>query len=461
MTKFETRTSLYKHQVDACNKLYRFKVGGLFMEMGTGKTRTALELIFQKQKNIDKIIYFCPVSLKFTVQKEIIKHTNLTKDDIYIFDQKTSIRKIPKNKAFYIIGIESVSHSKRMKLCAYSLITERTFIVLDESTYIKTHNATRTEFITTISEKAKYRIIMTGTPLTQGVIDLFAQMKFLSVKILGYRSFYSFAANHIEYSEKYPGMILSTHNTGLLASKINPFVYQVTKAECLDLPVKIYKKFYYCMTCEQRLKYEDIKFQMLMKIDEDDFTSYLIFQLFTELQKCLSGIFTAHDRIKILLAIISGIPIEKKIIIWAKYIFDIESIKDALGNNYAEYTGKLSEKGKEEQIKLFKTEKRFFVATPSSGGHGLTLNEASFVIFYNNSFKYSERMQAEDRCHRIGQTEKVTYIDICCCNSLDEKILTALSNKESIVNAFKEKINAVKNDKKIDKNKFKELIKEI
>ena len=89
----------------------------------------------------------------------------------------------------------------------------------------------------------------------------------------------------------------------------------------------------------------------------------------------------------------------------------------------------------------------------------MTLNEASFVIFYNNTFKYSERIQAEDRCHRIGQEEKVTYVDICCRGSLDEKILSALRDKKSVVEAFKEKIDKIKKDKKISKEKLKELIK--
>ena len=464
MKRFNATTPLYQHQIDACNKLYRFKVGALFMEMGTGKTRTALELIKRKQSHVDKVVYFCPVSLKYTVQSEIIKHTDLSASDVYLFDSKTTMKTMSEKKAFYVIGFESMSSSKRMKLCAYNLITENTMVILDESTYIKTHNSKRTTFITFAAEKAKYRLVLTGTPLTQGVIDLFAQMKFLSPKILGYRSFYSFAANHLEYSEKFRGMIIGAHNTGLLASKINPFVYQVTKKECLDLPAKVYESYSYSMTLEQRGLYEQIKEEMLLKISEEEyedyFPSHLIFQLYTELQKCLSGLFCKHDRTELLKGIVADIAADKKVIVWAKYIHDIDEITNALGKeNCAEYTGRLSEKERRLQVQEFKGKKRFFIATPSSGGHGLTLNEASFVIFYNNTFKYSERIQAEDRCHRIGQEEKVTYVDICCRGSLDEKILSALRDKKSVVEAFKEKIDKIKKDKKISKEKLKELIK--
>lgn len=463
MKMFNTATSLLGHQKDACEKLYRFKVGALFMEMGTGKTRTALELIHRKQKHIDKVVYLCPVNLKDTVEQEILKHTDLTVDDIYLFNSKTSFSTIPAGKCFYIAGIESMSTSRRMKLCLYNLITEKTMVLLDESTYIKTHNSKRTTFITFSAEKAKYRLILTGTPLTQGVIDLFAQMKFLSPKILGYRSFHTFAANHLEYSEKYPGMIINTHNTVSLAAKINPFVYQVTKKECLELPDKHYESYHYSMTMEQRRIYEQIKEDVLSELDEPGndagFCSYIIFKLFTELQKCLSGLFCPHGRIDLLKSIADEIPADKKVIIWAKYLFDIESIKQALGAECVEFTGNIPEHERKNQIKLFKESKRFFVATPSSGGHGLTLTEASFVIFYNNSFKYSERLQAEDRCHRIGQTEKVTYIDMSCRNSIDERILDALRNKKSIADEFREKVEQIKKDKKISKEKFRELIK--
>jgi len=107
-------------------------------------------------------------------------------------------------------------------------------VICDESSYIKGHSAIRTNRITYISSRAKYRLALTGTPISQGVEDLFAQMRFLSPKILGYRSFYSFAANHLEYSDKYPGMVVRAHNLEYIAAKIQPYVYQVTKEECLD-----------------------------------------------------------------------------------------------------------------------------------------------------------------------------------------------------------------------------------
>lgn len=467
------RTELMPHQIAAVEKVLPSRIGGLFMEMGTGKSRTSIELAHRRLRKIDKIVWFCPVSLKETVRQEIRKHTDC--DQVYVFNGKTTEFNLPP-VLWYVVGIESMSSSNRVVLAVNHLITEKTFVILDESSYIKGHNAMRTERLTFICSRARYRLILTGTPLSQGIVDLFSQMKFLSPKILGYSSFYSFAANHLEYSEKYPGMIVRAHNVPYIAAKIQPYVYQVTKNECLDLPSKLYTTRYFSRTDEQRHYYELAKDEIINDLADDDIDSIVIFRLFSTLQQIVSGFWNRrigkgkdkkykfitmeHDRIETLMDTIAEIPAGEKVIIWAKFKYDIEQIKQALEKEFgpesvALFYGDLNEKKRGEQVNLFRKQARFFVATQSCGGHGLTLNEAAYVIFYNNGFKYSERLQAEDRCHRIGQERKVTYIDLECAYSIDERISEALSKKGNVVSAFKAEVDKVK-DKKA---KVKELIK--
>lgn len=446
------------------------RIGALFMEMGTGKTRTAIEMICRRQERISNVVWFCPVSLKETIRHEILKHTDTSPEQIHAFAQKTNERNVP--PVFWqIVGIESMSASRRIILTVNALVNEGSMVIVDESSYIKGHRSARTNWITRIAERARYRLILTGTPLSQGVVDLFSQMRFLSPKILGYRSFYSFANNHLEYSDKYPGLIVRSHNTAYLAAKIKPYVYQVTKAECLDLPSKLYHPLYFSMTSAQRAAYETAKEEILLQIDDDKFDSFTIFRLFTALQQIACGFWNhtdgltgkeefSHYRIDTLLEAIHQIPAEEKVIIWAKYQQDIEEIGKALATEYGEdcaalFYGAIGEKHRPAQVERFRNGSRFFLATQSCGGHGLTLNESHHVIFYNNAFKYSERLQAEDRCHRIGQTKPVTYIDIICSNSIDERIDKALAIKGNIVESFKAEIERVKNNK----NRMTELIK--
>jgi len=455
------------HQRDAVAKVLPSRVGALFMDMGTGKTRTSIELANLRAGKIDKVVWFAPVSLKLSVAEEIRKHTDC--QDICVFNDKTNQRNLP-DVRWYVVGIESMSSSNRVVSTVNSLITEDTMVILDESSYIKGHNSKRTERLTFICSRAKYRLILTGTPLSQGVVDLFAQMRFLSPKILGYNSFYSFAANHLEYSDKFPGKIVRAHNTEWLAAKINPYTYQVRKQDCIDLPPKWYSTRWCYLTMQQSYAYQNIKYEFLDSIDPDDWTSYTLFKLFSSLQQVVSGYYRErtgkdawkmheydNNRPDLLAEIISEIPTDEQAIIWAKYMYDIEQIERVLGDNpYVLYTGRQNERQKEAAKQAFKAGgARFFIATPSSGGHGLTLNEASSVIFYDNSFKYAERIQAEDRCHRIGQDKTVHYIDIVCGDTIDERIMDAISSKEDTLHSFQREIDAAQGDK----DKLKDLIR--
>lgn len=468
MQTFATKTDLMAHQREAVTKVLPSRVGALFMDMGTGKSRTSIELANLRHSKIDKVVWFAPVSLKLSVAEEIRKHTDCA--DICVFDAKTNSHNLPRCR-WYVVGIESMSSSTRVVAAVNQLVTERTMVILDESSYIKGHNSKRTERLTFICAKARYRLILTGTPLSQGVVDLFAQMRFLSPKILGYNSFYSFAANHLEYSEKYPGKIVQAHNTEWLAAKINPYTYQVRKEDCVDLPPKHYSTRWCYLTMEQSYAYQQIKYEFLESVDPDDWDSYKLFQLFSHLQQVISGYYRErkkkewimheyqNDRPDLLAEIISEIPTDEQVIIWAKYMYDINQICRVLDDDsYVLYTGKQNEKQREAAKQKFKAgNARFFVATPSSGGHGLTLNEASTVIFYDNSFKYAERIQAEDRCHRIGQEKKVHYIDIVCADTIDERIMSAISSKEDTLHSFQREIDAVKDDK----DKMKEFVRRL
>lgn len=466
------RTELMPHQIDAVNKVLPTRIGALFMEMGTGKSRTAIDLVSRRLDKIDHVIWFCPVSLKETVRQEFLKHTDCAPAEIHVFNSRTNDRNIPCVR-WYVVGIESMSSSARVVHAVNKLVTARTMVILDESSYIKGHNATRTQRLTHICQRAMYRLILTGTPLSQGAVDLFAQMRFLSPKILGYGSFYSFAANHLEYSERFPGMIIRAHNVPYLAAKIQPYVYQVTKKECLSLPSKLYTTRYFHMTEEQRSHYEWAKDEILSEITEDDIDSVAIFRLFGVLQQIVCGYWNRrvkrgkfkkigfkNHRIETLLGAVADIPSSEKVIIWCKYKHDIEQINQVLTDVFGDesvalFYGDLSEQKRADQVSRFRDSARFFLATQSCGGHGLTLNESHYVIYYNNAFKYSERLQSEDRCHRIGQAHKVTYIDIHCTDSIDDLIAAALANKGNAVEAFKAEIEKVKGNKV----RLKELIK--
>ncbi len=461
-------TPMMAHQERASDKLSPVRIGALFMDMGTGKSRTAIELVFRRQHRISQVIWYCPVSLKETIRREILKHTDCTMDDIHVFDARTSQEQMP-DAFWYIVGIESMSASDRVILAAHDLTRADSFVIVDESQYIKGHRASRTNWITDISARARYRLVLSGTPVSQGIEDLYSQMRFLSPKILGYTSWYKFVHRHVKYSDRFTGMIVSRHNEAFIAARIQPYVYQVTRAECLDLPGKYFQgTHYFKMTEAQEEHYEQAKEELIVEIEQEEYSSCSIFKLFTALQQIASGYrrwteegvahFVAfpHRRLDSLAYVIMGIPQGEPVVIWAKFHFDIQGIVRELEALHgqgcvAQYHGKLTPKARTRELDRFASgAARFFVATPSSGGHGLNeLISAAWVIFYTNGFKYSERIQAEDRNDRLGQTRRVTYIDISCSCGIDDRILNALANKGDSVAAFRQELEMVKDKKQL------------
>ena len=132
--------------------------------------------------------------------------------------------------------------------------------------------------------------------------------------------------------------------------------------------------------------------------------------------------------------------IDGKVIIWAVYRYDIQQIEKALSKKYGpdsvrSFYGDTDANDRQDIVTAFqdpKSDLRFFVGNPRTGGFGLTLTASHTVVYYSNSYDLEIRMQSEDRAHRIGQKEKVTYIDFIAEKTVDEKIIKSLRNKINI-----------------------------
>ena len=441
-------TELYEHQKRAVEKLKKIKVSAMYMEMGTGKTRTALELINQRldKGKISHVLWLCPCSVKKNLKEDIIKHTGEFNENI-----------------FTICGIETLSSSIKANLKLISLVENKDcYLIVDESNLVKNPSAKRTQNILRLSEKCKYKLILNGTPISKTEADLYSQWYILDWRILGYKSYWSFAANHLEYDENIKGKIRRCLNTDYLVEKIAPYSYQIKKDECLDLPEKTYKNEYYFLDNNQYKHYEEIADKLLFEVDELE--PHTIYRLFTGLQNVISGFKVTVDkklkkenfyddpldnpRIWKLLDIIKDIA-DYKIIIFCKYTQEIEDIVNILNKEYSEgiavaLNGTLSQKKREQNIDKFKDKARFLVANKTCAAYGLNLQFCSYIIYYSNDWDYATRSQSEDRVHRIGQNKNVHIIDICASETLDEKILRCLKRKENLVDSFKYEIDKAK-----------------
>lgn len=458
----EFKTPLLPHQQAAYDKLKSLKIGALYMDMGTGKTRTMLELVKQKYdaNKIDVVIWLCPCSVIQNLKDDIRYHLGYLPG------------------WFIIKGTESVSGSAKLFLRLLKASQSyKCLLVVDESNMVKNPFAMRTRRITEISSHCKYRYILNGTPVSRNEADLFAQWYILDKRVLGYDSYWSFAANHLVYREikdqwgnkRKTDQVVNVLNVDYLTEKIAPYSFQIKKEECLKLPKKQYFRYQFWLSKEQRDHYADV-FDMYMA-QVDDFKSETIYKLFTACQHVTSGrmvltgpekrmetkdIFESpldNPRIDALSDVIDDyLESDEQCIIFAKYQREIEEISFLLsqrGFRYTEFTGRLNRTKRIQNLESFRNgECQFLLANKMCGAYGLNLQFCHNVIFYSNDFDFATRQQAEDRVHRLGQTQTVKIIDIVARGTIDEFISENLDKKEGMVKSFKRWIKMYQEEEK-------------
>ena len=402
------------------------------MDMGLGKTRTAIELIKNRydRGKINHVLWLCPCSVKTNLKRDILKHS----------------RGLLENTT--IMGIESISMSDRAYLKALDVMAKnKAYIIVDESSLVKNWDAKRTQRIIELSKLAEYKLILNGTPVTRNEADLYSQWYILDSRIFGYRTYWSFAANHLEY-DKY-GRIRRVLNVDYLTNKIAPYSYQLKKSEIeTKLPKKNYYDYYFELTEWQYHHYENVKDSLLADVDE--FEPSTIYRLLTALQLITSGRMITktggrlehkpffknpkdNPRIEALLNNIDGS--DEKYIIWTKYTFEIEEISQVLkemGKDVAIFNGDIPLKKRDKELDKFIGDSQFLIANKSCGGYGLNLQFCNNMIYYSNDFDWGTRAQSEDRVHRIGQDKPVYITDIIADSKIDEMIIRNLSRKESL-----------------------------
>lgn len=443
------KNELLPHQIAAVEKLIKLKVGALFMEQGTGKTITTLEItrIRLESKKINSVIWLCPCSAKGNIKREIIKNCP-----------------VEMLGCFTICGIETLSSSIRALSYLLNLSKEnKCFLVVDESLLIKNPRAYRTENIIKIGENCKYKIILNGTPVSRNEADLFSQFYLLDWRILGYKSYWSFSANHLEFDEY--GKLKNVLNTDVLAKKIAPYTYQVKKEECIKLPIKKYLTYNFYLTDKQDEEYMRIAEILMEQLDE--WRSETVYRLFSGLQAVISGkrlIFNENathfqtveifedpyhnPRIETLLNYLT----EEKTIIFCRYESEIQQLCNILPDS-VRFDGTVSIKSREKALKEFMKKKKYLIANRNCAGYSLNLQFCHKIIYMSNDWDLGTRLQSEDRVHRLGQENDVEIIDICAYNTIDEKILDCLRRKENLLDSIKREIERSKN-----KN-FKETLK--
>ena len=470
MEEYKFKTTPYAHQREAFVLSAEKKVYALLMDMGTGKTKVCLDTIghlFEKQE-IDFSIIVAPKGVIANWLGEIETHLPERIEREVVLWKPALTKKFretlkelstpsPGKMKFLLMNVESFSSKKGVGVAEYFIKNFKVFMAVDESTTIKNRQAKRTKSISKLGLGARYRRILTGSPVTRSPLDLYSQMNFLDEDILGFNSFYAFQGRFAVIQRRTMGAHSFNHIVGFrrldeLTEALDKHSFRVRKDDCLDLPDKVYMRREVELTKEQKKAYEQMKNFALAQLQSGELstTQNVLTQLLRLQQICCGNLTDdagvihplPSNRIDALLDICD--EIQGKALIWATWTRDIRSIAEALRDRFsvqavATLHGETPDSERQKVVESFQdrqSELRFIVGHPKTGGYGLTLTAATTVIYYSNSYDLELRIQSEDRAHRIGQTNKVTYIDLISPKTVDEKIVRALRNKINIADTI-------------------------
>ena len=379
------------NQQQAIDKLDKLKVGALFMRPGTGKTRVSLALV--NSSDCDYCLFIVPFSTKGNLANEI---------------NKWGI-----NCQYDIVGVESLSNSDRIYLETLDKLnhSSKAFIVVDESLKIKNTTARRTKRVLKFANYATYRLVLNGTPVSKNLLDLWPQMEFLSPKILKMNQdqFKDTFCHYIQYRKykpdgklgKWKEFIKNYENLEYLYSLIKPYVFDS------DLQLNSNKQYVnidYSIVAD-REEYMGLRGNLIASLEYGDADSFI------KATQAMQHVYCAEPN---KLRIIDKL-IDEKTIIFTKFIRSQDAVLDKFPQAN--------------------------VLTYGKGSFGLNLQQYNKIIFFDKTFDYAQRDQAEHRIYRMGQQEDVTYYDLTGDVNLEYTIDQNIEYKQSLITEFKKLLN--------------------
>ncbi len=466
----------------------------LHMEMGTGKTWVFLAWTekLHKQGKIDGLLIIAPRGVHTNwVLREIPQHLEVEHiarswrtgagkrereemADALSLPKSNTVKKSGKLRIL-AMNIDAICTKEGFAFAKKFCQSFKVMIVMDEATRIKNEGTLRHERATALGRYVNYRYEGAGLPVTNKPNDLFGQFEWLQSGLLGTTSYRAFVAEYNvllnpqedwafkKMIEKNPRMRYAQivkkdditgkpiyRNLDKLNKLIAPHAYRILKKECTDLPDKIFKQVFFELTPKQRAVYKTMEDDLRYEMDDGTIQGVAKLNVISKLQQITSGfvllkdgssaVFQEQDnpRLKALKDLMEDFE-DKKVIVWAWFKEEIKAIAalmEQLGRKPVQYHGGISDKDRNVAIDSFQTgDSDTFIGNQASGGIGITLTAASDAIYYSNTYNLEHRAQSEDRNHRTGQRNQVTYYDLIAEDTVDDTVSLALQTKTDLVAA--------------------------
>lgn len=468
---FPVKAQLYKHQARAVNMaMIQFEAFnviadknfgfGLLFDMGCGKTLTAITIIgcLYQLKRVKRVLVVAPASVCAVWPKDFNTFADYDyRIAVLAGDKKKRLKNLAELESAALtdsLVVAVINYESVWRPEIFKALTEfdADIIVCDESQRIKTHNANQSKALHKLGDKARYKVILTGTPITNNMLDAYSQYRFLDSSVFG-TNFYTFKSRYAEMGGYQQHQVIGYKDKDGFIAKLHSVAYRVTKEDALDLPEQTFEKRYVAFSTKDRKLYDEIRRQSVAELENETITAQTVLTKLLRLQQ-LTGGFTRTDeserviqvntsKLDALQDILEDYVLEDcgKLVIFARFTAEIGAIEKLLTKlkiKYVSITGAvpISERG--AIVSNFQTNKdtQVFIAQLQCAGLGITLTAAHVAVYFSLNFSYTDYAQSQARTHRIGQRLPCHYIHLLIEDSIDDKCLKALEGKEGIAQSL-------------------------
>jgi SNF2 family DNA or RNA helicase len=470
-----TLPALWAHQAKAVDFGNSNRDVGLFFQIGTGKSRTAIDIVrweCARLQALQKILIFAPKIVCTNWKREFLKYSKIADRDIVVltgsgtkrFEQlKAAIltEGMPDKAKVIITNYEAVEMEKVYDLL---LAWKPDIIIADEAHRLKSPESKRAKKVVRIGDTARRRLALTGTPILNSAMDIFMIFRFLDMGETFGLNFWKFRNTWFQdanarWSGKpgyFPKWEPRPEAYAEFSTMIGKKALRALKSECLDLPPLVRKEVHVEMGPEQKRLYDDMREKFIAYVDDLEKTAtpravvaqlaitkaLRLLQLITGFAKTDDGEIhriEKNPRLDALKELLEEHAADHKIIVWSVFhenYKDIAKVCQDLGLGYRELHGKVAGKERDGNIHAFCNDPsvRVLVANQAAGGIGINLVESDISIFYSKNFSLEQDLQAEGRNYRGGSEmhRSVVRIDIVTTGSIDDLVCSALALKQSI-----------------------------
>ena len=450
------KTKPFKHQIAGYNLGVTLPAAGLLFEQGCGKTLTAIAIMGTRftRGEIKRVLIVAPASVVPVWPKEFAAHADFphtckalegpVKKRIEQLQEAGSAQEAGGKKPLTVVVI---NYEATWRMEEALIAWKPDMIIADESQRIKTPGARQSKSLHKLGRTAKYRLILTGTPVTQGPLDFYSQYKFLEPNVFG-SSYYAFKARYAIFGGYENREIIGYNNLPELIQRAHSLAFRVRKEDALDLPEFMDQELYCELEARAKRIYSQLARESAAELEDNKLlTAANILAKLLRLSQLTGGYLgdgegEIHQVSKAKLSLLEEtlsdlMEAGKKVVIFARFIPEMKAIRRALDKKKIEYgfiAGEVKQQLRGEEVRRFQEdpECRVFLAQIQTAGLGITLTAADTAVFYSLDYSYANYDQCRARIHRIGQQNKCTYVHLIAKDTVDEKALRTLKAKKSV-----------------------------